>query len=77
MEISRFDFKVKYCVDIGELCFVEVSVFDFYKFDWLNVEILNVEFVLLDFCEVLIFIGDFKELECWVVSWNECFEKVK
>lgn len=64
MEISRFNFKVKYCIDIGEFCFFEVSVFDLYKFDRLSFEVFIVVFEFLDLCEMVFFIGDFKELEC-------------
>lgn len=77
METSRFDFKAKYRVDIGEPRLVEVSVLDLYKFDRSNAEIPNAEPELSDSREVSIFTGDPKESERRAASRNERLEKAK
>ncbi|PFX24292.1 Sacsin [Stylophora pistillata] len=77
MGTSRFDFKAKYRVDIGEPRLVEVSVLDLYKFDRSNAEVPNAEPELSDSREVSIFTGDPKESERRAASRNERLEKAK
>ena len=77
METSRFDFKAKYRVDIGEPRLVEVSILDLYKFDRSNVEVPNAEPELSDSREVSLFTGDPKESERRAASRNERLERAK
>lgn len=77
METSRFDFKAKYRIDIGEPRLVEVSVLDLYKFDRSSPEAPTLQPQLSDSREVTLFTGDPKESERRAASRNERLERAK
>lgn len=77
METSRFNFKAKYRIDIGEPRLVEVSVLDLYKFDRSSSEVPIAVPELSDSREVTLFTGDPKETERRAASRNERLERAK
>ncbi|XP_078349603.1 sacsin-like isoform X1 [Oculina patagonica] len=77
METSKFDFKAKYRIDIGEPRLVEVSVLDLYKFDRSSPEVPTVQPQLSDSREVTLFTGDANESELRAASRNARLERAK
>ena len=77
MEFSRFDFKARYRIDIGEPRLVQVSVLDLYKFDRSGRELLSEQMQLSDSLEMAVFAGDPSEIRRRTTTRNERLEKAR